>query len=140
ERVAARFHLLLVRATVDNDGVRLDGALLYLTDVVNEEQPLPSNLEAVRRVEELGAERALRTRQQSLLVAVVVAVDPGEREFRLLERPEDERRTVVAGMEDHADTAGDHEAEQLGDSGNSIVRVGHETDAHQLLHSGSSIS
>src|SRR4051794_39764224 len=125
---------------MNDDRVRLDGALLHLADVVDEEEPLAADLEAVRRVEQLRAKGALRAREQALLVAIVVTVDPSERQLRLLEGPEHERRAVIARVKHHADATGHHEAEQLGDSGNAIVRVGHETDAHQLLHSGSSIS
>src|SRR2546421_13013682 len=94
----------------------------------------------MRRVEELRAEGALRSRQQALLVTVVVAVPARQGELGLLEWAKHERRAVIASVEYHPHSALHHETQQLGDGGDAIVRVGHQADAHQLLHSGSSTS
>src|SRR5215831_18868259 len=79
QRLAARLHLLLMRAAVDHDVVRGHRAPLHVTDVVNQENPPPADLEAVRRLEQLGAEAGLCAREQPLRIAVVPAEDPRQR-------------------------------------------------------------
>ncbi len=64
--VAARLHLCLMRAAVKYDVVMAERALVHVADVVHEQNLLTGDLEAVRRLVQLGAD-ALRARQRSTL-------------------------------------------------------------------------
>ena len=53
----------------------------------------------------------------------------------LLDGPQGEWRTVVAGMQQHRHALRLHELNELGDRGDPVVAIGHQSDAHQpLLH------
>src|SRR2546423_10707417 len=76
QRITARLHLLLMCESVHDDAVSLDAARLHVTDIVNDQDPLASHLEAVRTLEQLRAESSGGTGAQSLLIAVVLAEHP----------------------------------------------------------------
>ena len=67
------------------------------------------------------------------VIAVVLAEDAGERHMRLLERLEREGRAIVAGVQDHPDAGRLHLSNELGDRRQAIVRIGDQSNAHQVL-------
>src|SRR5690242_10684789 len=60
EGLAARLHFLPMQVAVDDDLMRLDRPLRHVRQVMNEKNAAAADLEAVRGLEELEADRLLR--------------------------------------------------------------------------------
>src|SRR3954468_12520712 len=126
---------------VHDDAVRLDAPRLHVADVVDDENALVAELEAVWSLEQLGAESGRRFREQALRVPIVSAEDSRERHAGFLDGTQREGRAVIAGVDEHRHTCLLHQLHELRDRWDPVMAVRHQSDAHQaVLHSGSATS
>ena len=97
---------------------------MHVSDIVNEQHRLATEIETVRRFVQLGRSKAgLGRRLQGVLVTVVAAKHAEQGNRQVVERLQRERRAVVAGVHHDRDTTGDHLLEQFADSGHAVMSI-----------------
>jgi len=75
---------------------------LNLPDVVHQQNPFPSHVEAVRRFVDLGSHSARGISAQCFTIAVVAPKDAEQGGAPLMKWRETERRAVISGVHHHA--------------------------------------
>jgi hypothetical protein len=98
---------------VHHQPVGLQRPRLELSDVVYQENLSPTDLERVRRLEQLDANPSRRGSEQPLSIAIVPAENAADRKPRREEGRQRERCAKVASVQQHLGTLGGQAAVQL---------------------------
>src|SRR2546423_11462127 len=91
-----------MRRSVNHEIVRFNRSRVYLSDLVNQQDAFPSDLEAVRRLVDLRSHPSRGVRAQGFPIAIVATENAEEGHAALMKRSETECGAIVAGVHHHA--------------------------------------